>query len=156
MLETSRMLGIENDTLTLSKAKKMVDHALAKGWDTRLGGFYDGGYYRDDTDQCDIIRSAKVWWTEAEGLNALLLMARLFPEEPGYYKYFEQQWQYLQNYMIDHEYGGWYHEGLDTGPGAIGDPKANIWKTSYHNTRALVNVIRMLQGTDPLTQTGKP
>jgi mannobiose 2-epimerase len=151
MLETSHMLGLENDTLTLGRAKKMVDHAIDKGWDNRLGGFYDGGYYYDDSDNCTIVSNNKVWWTEAEGLNALLLMARLFPEEPRYQELFEEQWIYLQRFVIDHEYGGWYHEGLDTNPHAIRDAKANIWKTSYHNVRALMNVIGMLNGTDPLT-----
>lgn len=154
MLEASHALGYKNDTLTLRKAKKMVDHALDKGWDSRLAGFYDGGYYLDDTDRCTIVNDAKIWWSQAEGLNALLLMSRLFPEEARYDQHFKQQWNYLKRYMIDHEHGGWYHEGLDSNARAVWDPKANIWKTSYHNARALMNVILMLEGTYMLTKSG--
>jgi len=147
MLETSHALGLENDTTTLKKAKKMVDHALDNGWDDRFGGFYDGGYYPAGSDKCVIQNGAKVWWSEAEGLNALLLMARLFPEEERYFQHFRSQWHYIDHYLIDHEHGGWYHEGIDSDPAAAMDPKANIWKTSYHNTRALMNVVQMLRGT---------
>lgn len=151
MLEASHMLGIENDTLTLKKARKMVDHALAHGWDSRLGGFFDGGYYHRGSESCTIQNAAKVWWSQAEGLNSLLLMARLFPEDERYFQHFERQWKYINQYMIDHEHGGWYHEGIDSNPMAATHAKANIWKTSYHNARALMNVIEMLRGTYILT-----
>jgi cellobiose epimerase len=152
MLETSHVLGMENDTLTLRKAKRMVDHALEHGWDDRLGGFFDGGYYNRGSEICAIRNAAKVWWAQAEGLNALLLMARLFPNEERYYNYFIQQWNYINRYMIDHKNGGWYHEGLDSNPMAATHAKANIWKTSYHNARALINVVQMLEGTYILTK----
>src|SRR5690606_19939597 len=79
MLEASHVLGIENDTLTMQVAKRMVDQALRIGWDQTTGGFYDEGYifktgYR-------VIRDSKNWWAQAEGLNSLLLMADTFPED---------------------------------------------------------------------------
>lgn len=145
LLEASHILGKENDTVTLCKARKMVDHAIAKGWDKEKGGFYDGGYYFDDSETCTIINPDKVWWTQAEGLNSLLLMAKLFPDE-NYYELFKKQWDYINTYMIDHNNGGWYDEGLDSNPNAINNVKAQIWKVNYHNTRAMVNVIKMLKG----------
>lgn len=153
MLEASHALGSEYD-ITLTKGKKMVDHALAKGWDSEKGGFYDGGYYFDDSDVCTIENPAKVWWTQAEGLNSLLLMSKLFPEEKRYYPLFEKQWSYLDTYMIDHKNGGWYREGLDSTPNVINDAKAGVWKVNYHNIRALINVIQMLKGEFLLTKEG--
>ncbi len=151
LLEASHVLGIKNDTLTARKAKKMVDHGIEYGWDNELGGFYDGGYYHTP-GKCTIENRAKVWWTEAEGLNSLLLMARLYPDETRYFDLFKKQWTYINTYMIDHVHGGWYHEGLDTDPSAKHDPKAHIWKTNYHNIRSLVNVIEMLKGDFILTR----
>ncbi len=150
LLEASHALGIENDTITARKAKLMVDHTIAHGWDAENGGFYDGGYYYE-ADNCIIENRAKVWWTQAEGLNSLLLMARLYPNETPYYELFKKQWQYIDTFMIDHENGGWYHEGLDTNPQAKFDPKAHIWKVNYHNARSLMNVIKMLKKEFPLT-----
>tara|TARA_R110002167_G_scaffold105107_1_gene270540 strand:+ start:1564 stop:2916 length:1353 start_codon:yes stop_codon:yes gene_type:complete len=150
MLEASHVLGFKNDTVTAAKAKKMVDHGIDMGWDTEKGGFYDGGYYFDP-NVCTIVNDAKVWWTEAEGLNSLLLMAELYPKETRYFDLFQKQWAYIDTFMVDHENGGWYHEGLDTNPDAKNDAKAHIWKTNYHNIRSLVNVIEMLRGDFPLT-----
>lgn len=153
LLEASHALGIEKDTVTKVKAKKMVDHALAHGWDGENGGFYDGGYYYEPTI-CTLENRAKVWWTQAEGLNSLLLMAKLYPNETGYYDQFKKQWNYINTYMIDPINGGWYHEGLDTNPQAQYDAKAHVWKANYHNVRSLINVIQMLKNRFPLTDIG--
>lgn len=130
----------------------MVDHALEWGWDNEKGGFYDGGYYWDESSNRTIENKAKVWWAEAEGLNTLLLMSKLFPEEERYINLFKKQWAYIDTNLIDYEYGGWYHEGLDTNPEVKNDPKANIWKVNYHNLRTLVNVIQMLNDDFALTK----
>jgi mannobiose 2-epimerase len=150
MLEASHALGLKNDSLILQKGKKMVDHALKTGWDHETGGFYDGGYYFKGEDQISIVNNRKNWWAQAEGLNTLFIMNRYFPEDERNYKqYFEQQWDYIQTYIIDDEYGGWYEWGLDQDPEAKDDLKGHIWKASYHNFRALQNVIEILkQETD--------
>jgi len=85
MLEASHILGIKNDNTTLMKAKRMVDHALANGWDNQLGGFYDEGYYFKDKQGITIIKDSKNWWSQAEGLNTLLLMADHFPTDSMQY-----------------------------------------------------------------------
>lgn len=154
MLEASHVLGRKNDTDTAKKAKKMVDHALEWGWDEQNGGFYDGGYYWNPSGESTIENRAKVWWAEAEGLNSLLLMAQLHPEEKQYETLFEKQWQYLDTYLIDHDYGGWYSEGLDTDPEAKKAAKAQVWKVNYHTIRSLINVIAMLKGDFELTKNG--
>lgn len=116
MLEASHALGI-NDSLTLQQGKKMVDHALHKGWDTQKGGFYDGGYYYKDSDTITIVNDAKNWWSQAEGLNTLLIMSKKFPEdELSYQTYFDKLWEYTQTYLIDDTHGGWYEWGIDQTP----------------------------------------
>lgn len=145
MLEASRVLGLEADTKTLVVAKRLVDHALVNGWDKINGGFFERGYYFANADTISIISSVKTWWVQAEGLNALLLMAKLFPQEKKYNEAFKQQWAYINNYLIDHEHGGWYEEGLDKSPEQVKAPKARDWKVNYHNSRALMNCIKMLK-----------
>ena len=146
MLEASHALGLGNDTLTLQKGKKMVDHALKHGWDNDLGGFYDGGYYFDNEEIIQIVNADKNWWAQAEGLNSLLIMSRLFPEdEMDYRRYFAKEWNYIQKYLMDKEHGGWYEWGLDTRPESKTALKGHIWKASYHNFRALKNVMSILK-----------
>ncbi|WP_158551417.1 AGE family epimerase/isomerase [Rhodohalobacter sp. SW132] len=145
MIEASETLGIRNDSTTHHYAKQMVDHSLKTGWDHENGGFYDGGYYFDKDEDLVVVRDTKTWWAQAEGLNALLLMSLLYPDdEMEYQRYFLQMWDYINEYFIDHEYGGWYESGLDKSPDSRYDAKGHIWKTNYHDGRAMMNGIRLL------------
>jgi mannobiose 2-epimerase len=146
MQEASETLGLQHDKATFGVAKKMVDHALANGWDSVLGGFYDEGYYFRDKPGCTIINKSKNWWAQAEGLNTLLIYSTLYPDDRMHYgERFFQLWGYVQKYMIDHEHGDWYEEGLDNEPQRRTALKAHIWKGTYHNFRSLSNCIRRLE-----------
>lgn len=145
MLEASEVAGVKNDTLTLRIAKKMVDHALATGWDKTVGGFYEAGYYFKGQDTVTIIHDTKNWWAQAEGLNTLLLMSELFPNDRNNYKaLFLKEWDYINTYLIDHEHGGWYPNGTDKQPGEKYAMKAQIWKGNYHTSRSLINCMKRL------------
>ncbi|UFH53877.1 AGE family epimerase/isomerase [Spirosoma sp. KNUC1025] len=142
MLEASHILGLKNDTKTLQTGKRMVDHALANGWDKTVGGFYDQGYYFKDKPGMSIIRESKNWWSQAEGLNTLLLMADQFPNDSmHYFDQYKLLWQYVLTYMIDHEHGDWYEEGLDKDPKRKTALKGHIWKAAYHTYRALTTCV---------------
>ena len=145
MLEASHALGMKNDTKTMMIAKKMVDHALRNGYDNKMGGFYDEGYYFKGRDTITIIRDTKNWWAQAEGMNTLLLMADQYPNDPmHYYDKFKQQWNYIKTYLIDHQYGDWYEGGLDKEPEKKTALKGHIWKATYHQFRALMNCTHRL------------
>lgn len=144
MIEASEVLGWENDTTTHRIAKKMIDHALENGWDESVGGFYDEGYYFQDGFR--ITHDTKNWWAQAEGMNALLLMAELYPSNPhDYYGKFEKLWNYTDTYLIDHENGDWYSGGLDKQPNLKTVGKGNIWKGIYHHYRSLDHCIVRLR-----------
>ena len=144
MLEASYSLGIKNDTATLMKAKRMLDHAIENGWDKNNAGFFDEGYYFTENGKCEIIKDTKVWWAQAEGLNALLLFSKVFPEEKRYYELFLQLWEYIKKYLLDPEHGDWYWGSLEKEPHYKTEPKGTIWKGTYHTARALMNCIKML------------
>jgi len=145
MLEASEIAGLENDTLTLRKAKRMVDHTIKNGWDKAAGGIYDAGYYFKGQDKITILRDTKNWWAQAEALNSLLIMAELFPNDPhNYHALFLKQWEYIKTNIIDHDYGDWYNSGIDKEPEAKKAMKAQIWKGNYHNGRALMNCLKRL------------
>ena len=151
MLEASHVLGLKNDTRTLTVAKRMVDHSLQNGWDNDLGGFYDEGYYFKDSSKISIIKDSKNWWAQAEGMNTLLLMADKFPaDKMHYYEHFNKMWTYIQTYIIDHENGDWYEEGLDKEPQRKTALKGHIWKATYHQFRALSNCVKRLRGDENL------
>jgi mannobiose 2-epimerase len=149
LLEASHALHMKNDTATLRIAKQMVDHALQYAWDTRLGGFYDAGYYFKNKAGLTIISKEKNWWSQAEAMNSLLLMSELFPDDKlRYYDKFKQQWKYINTYMIDHSYGDWYANGTDIDPKIKTALKGHIWKGNYHQFRAMMNCVDRLTGKE--------
>lgn len=146
MLEASHVLRLENDEKTHTISKRMVDHALENGWDKDVGGFYDEGYYFRDADTIRIIRDTKNWWAQAEGLNTLLMMSELYPNDPhNYYDKFYKLWRYVDTYLIDHEHGDWYSGGIDKQPQYRTAPKGGIWKGIYHHYRALTHCMDRLR-----------
>lgn len=140
LMEAAEVLGIEVDE-TLTTTDYMMKHAL-KGWDAENGGLFDGGYYFQNKPDIEIIRTTKSWWGQAETLHSLALFHRYFPDG-GYDLLFEQQWKYLKRHMIDSTNHGWFVNGLDTDPEAIDKRKGQVWKTTYHNYRALSNILKM-------------
>ena len=73
-------------------------------------------------------------------------MYTLYPEDPqDYFALAKRMWEYMDTYLIDKEYGGWYNYGLDMTPDSKTARKSHAWKTTYHNARGMVNCIRMLQ-----------
>ncbi|HUI30549.1 MAG TPA: AGE family epimerase/isomerase [Candidatus Acidoferrales bacterium] len=145
LLETSKALGLKNDTTTLRIAKQLDDFALANGWDKEKGGIYDGGYEFKGDNKVTIVLSTKEWWSQIEALNSFLMMSELFPDdENNYYLKFCVQWDYVQRYLIDHKYGGWFWGGIDEAPNLELGSKSSIWKCNYHTTRGLENCMKRL------------
>ena len=146
LLEASHVLRWKNDTTTMRIAKKMVDHALVNGWDDRDGGFYDEGYYFKDRTGITITVNTKNWWAQAEGLNTLLMMADLYPDDPiNYYAKFEKLWKYVDENLIDHENGDWFAGGIDKQPEMKMAQKGHIWKAMYHQYRSMTGCIDRLR-----------
>lgn len=152
ILEASHTLKIRQDVRTPIIAKKMADHSLIMGWDKQAGGFYERGYYFKGADTTTIIDDRKNWWSQAEGLNTLLLMARKYPNDPMEYgRKFKTQWAYIKQNLIDPVNGGWYEGGLDKEPDRKTGHKLHAWKAAYHDGRALMNCLHLLrlEGTHP-------
>jgi mannobiose 2-epimerase len=138
LLEAAHSLEFSADS-TLSLAKKMVDHTIDHGWDEEEGGIYDYGYYFQGDDSLTVTQTSKEWWSQAEALHSLLIMARYFPDDPrNYFDRFTRQWEYIKQYMLDSEHGGWYRSGIDENPEAAELTKASIWKGNYHTVRSLL------------------
>lgn len=135
---------------TLAVARSLVDHALDYGWDHEHGGFYDEG-----TAASARTDGPKVWWTQAEGLNALLLMHERFGHQTDrYWRAFVAQWRFIDRCMIDHRHGDWYEATTREGVPLKTD-KSTVWKAAYHNTRALVETASRLRRMADRTQASR-
>lgn len=146
MMEAAEVLGLGHHQQTFDRGKQMVDHVLDYGWDSEVGGIYDRGYYLSDVQGVTIISDSKVWWSQVEALNTLLIMSRLYPDDPrDYYSKFEMQWDYIYKYLLDREHGGVFTDGIDIDPESKTREKGGIWKVNYHTARSLINCIELLR-----------
>lgn len=155
LLEAHHALERQDADATLAVARSLVDNPLRHGWDKRHGGFYDFG-----SPLGQHCATEKIWWTQAEGLNALLLMhARFGAETPKYYDAFLRQWAFIWNHQIDHEHGEWFQTVSHDGAPERDRPKGSHWKSAYHNGRALLNAaetLRRLGASPPATPRRTP
>jgi len=96
-----------------------------------------------------IIMHHKAWWAQVEAMNTLLIMSDMYPDDPlDYQKYFIQNWEYINKYLVDQEYPGILIGGIDQDPEAAMAPKGSIWKGNYHNVRSFMNCVRRLRGSE--------
>ena len=115
--------------------RMLMDHALAYGWDVAHGGLYHSGPFAGRP--ADLL---KEWWVQMESLNTLLLLhERYGATTDTYWKAFQLQWQWIQRYQVDHDYHGEY-ELIKADGKPLSTDKGRIWKASYHEARALMNV----------------
>lgn len=140
LVEAAHVLGRSDDERTWAVSRSLVDHTLEFGRDETNGGFYDaggtfGGVWKDD----------KVWWVQAEALNALLLMHQKYGAQTSrYWEAFQSQWSFIQNHQIDRTNGGWFNHVSKTGESFPDLPKSDGWTEGYHQGRALLNVSHVL------------
>ncbi len=130
---------------TLPVAKKLLDHSLEYGWDTKTGGFIEQGYYEAEHSQMMIVDKRKNWWGQVEGLHSLLLFSNLYPENEVYRKAFLKQWEYISANLLDKTNRGWYSWGIDLVPEAKEGRKGNIWKGPYHTGRGIMRCLTLLE-----------
>jgi len=142
MVEASAALGRPDDPGTWQVARAIVDHALDWGWDKQHGGFYYSGQAF-----AQAFERFKSWWTQAEGLNVLLLMhERYGGQTDRYWRAFRKQLRFIWDHQVDHAHGGWYARVSEDGTSLVSGPdKANPWKAAYHNVRALVETVERLR-----------
>lgn len=141
LVEAAQALHIGQDAKTWQCARQLVDHALVFGWDETNGGFYDSG-----TAFGPPVVTDKIWWVEAEGLNALLLMHEKYgTETPRYWQAFQRQWKFITTHQTDSRYGGWYATVARDGKPIAGHIKSDQWTEAYHQGRALLVVSATLR-----------
>ena len=120
--------------------RMLMDHALAYGWDAAHGGLYHSGSFNGRPD--DLL---KEWWVQMESLNTLLLLHERYGRVTDlYWRAFQLQWQWIQRYQVDHEFHGEY-ELIKADGTPLQPAKGRMWKASYHEARALMNVQERLQ-----------
>lgn len=90
------------------------------------------------------INENRVWWVQAEAMVGYL-NAYQHTNDTTYYHLFVNLWEYIKKYMIDPREGSeWFWE-CDKNNLPIKRNITELWKTPYHNVRALIEVLERLK-----------
>jgi len=112
-------------------------YSMKYGWDGIHGGFWYTGWFRQPANG-----RTKSWWVQSEALVSALTMYKL-TRDPQYYEVFEKTWEFTNKHLIDRKTGEW-RESIDEHLKASGN-KAHAWKAGYHNGRAMIESIILIQ-----------
>jgi mannobiose 2-epimerase len=148
-LEAENALG-EADPRTGRAARRLVDHALAWGFDPGTGQVFSKGFPLEPAYDKSV-----QWWEPFEALNVLALMhERHGAETPIYWESFLKTWRFIRERLTDEEKGG-IHLGLDE-HGNLSLEKSAAWFASYHATRALLLTAGRLRRLAPAASPSNP
>jgi mannobiose 2-epimerase len=111
------------------------------GFDGVHGGVYATGRFRRRADERN-----KIWWVQAETLVSALTMYRLTGER-AYADAFVRTWRWVNARQTDWTHGDWFNELRPDG--TVTGPKASQWKEGYHQGRALIVCLELLEAMRP-------
>ena len=83
----------------------------------------------------------RVWWNQAESINGFYNAWKMTGEE----KYSDavlKNWKWIQDYQIDKKGGEWWNAVAPDGTPLLNEDKGGNWKTSYHNGRTCIELLR--------------
>ena len=83
----------------------------------------------------------RVWWNQAESINGFY-NAWEMTGESKYSQAVLQNWDWIQNHQIDREHGEWWNAVAPDGTPLLNEDKGGNWKTSYHNGRTCIELLR--------------
>lgn len=140
LMDACAALGVSDGPL-LPVFSALWDQALEHGFDHRRGGFYvEGGLHLPAHSRW------KTWWVQAECLVSALRMHRR-TGEPRYLAAFQATLGWIVDVQADWEHGDWHREvsrrGIRRGA------KAGPWEDAFHQGRALVQCLEILEDSGP-------
>jgi mannobiose 2-epimerase len=84
------------------------------------------------------------WWPQAEAVVGLLNLYEMTSQK-DYLDKAIRCWEYIENFLVDHEHGEWFWSIKGDGSVNTADDKAGFWKCPYHNTRACLEIMRRMK-----------
>jgi mannobiose 2-epimerase len=132
LLEAADALGLREDPKVHRVARRLVDHALALGWDQKTGQLWEQGFaIRPAFDK------SIEWWAQFEMVNALSVMDEVHGRETARYRdEMTKAWRFVVERLTDHEKGGVFG-GIDE-EGHVRTAKSHDWNATYHTARTLL------------------
>ena len=151
LLEAAEILGDEEIISAMQKISvKMTDAVDREGVDK------DGGLFLESVRFGSHLRTNKHWWLQAENLVGFMNAFELTGDNQ-YWETVKLSWEFIDRHVIDHHRGEWYTKvnriGIpfleepedDPSPFYRNDRKIDPWKCPYHNSRAMMELVRRIE-----------
>lgn len=128
---------------------RMVDVVEREGVDK------DGGLFLESYRFGSHIRTNKHWWLQAENLVGFMNVYSLTGKST-YWETVKLTWQFIHDHVIDHDNGEWFTKVNRNGDPYLEEPpddpspyyrndrKIDPWKCPYHNSRAMMELIKRI------------
>ena len=136
VLDACRTIGMP-EALVLDWCTTVSATALEWGWDETSGGVYYAGPLKGPADQ-----RQRVWWVQAEALVAGLMLYQR-TGDPRWARFYRGVLDWIERRQADWLHGDWH--AFVWPSGAITGDKADEWKEPYHNGRAMLRCLELLE-----------
>lgn len=109
--------------------------SLKEGFDAATGGF------ENCMSESGVRDTTRIWWNQAEALNGFY-NAWEMTGEALFADAAEKVWGWIRDYQVDKKNGDWFAAVSKDGIPVLKEAKGGNWKTSYHNARACMELLR--------------
>ncbi len=117
---------------------KVAETALNEGFDHENGCMEN--FLRSEPEG-KVRDRTRVWWNQAEAMNGFY-NAWEMTGETKYSDACHVEWNWILNHQKDRENGEWWNEVDVNGNPILTEDKGGNWKTSYHNGRTCLELLR--------------
>ncbi len=83
------------------------------------------------------------WWAQAEGIVGYL-NAYVLTRNPEYLDIALNITRFIENYIVDKQYGEWFFRVTENGEPILSHEKAGFWKCPYHNARMCLEILHRI------------
>jgi mannobiose 2-epimerase len=84
--------------------------------------------------------SERIWWVQAEAIVGMVNAWELSGDR-AYLRLAAAAWRFVKASIIDREHGEWLWGAQANGVPLPNRPKGGLWKASYHNARACMEIM---------------
>ena len=137
LLQCAAIIAEEELISHFGKLAVRITDAAAEGRDT------DGGLWYEFKPAENTLIREKHSWPQAEALIGFYNAWQLTGEKK-YYQHCMETWAFIRQYIRDHANGEWFW-GVFDDYSIMPEDKAGFWKCPYHNSRAMLELMKRIK-----------
>jgi mannobiose 2-epimerase len=137
LLDCVKVLGDAQLTAQFEQLTLHIADAASEGLNT------DGSFNHEFDPATGHTDRHREWWVSAEGMLGYWAAYQI-SGDTTYFSKIERLWAFIQVYLIDQAEGEWLWGVYADYSRMLEEDKIGFWKCPYHNTRALVELLRKM------------